>query len=317
MTIQRALNVDGDGGNWVVFYIKEVLKAAGWTVTRSGSGTGGVFDTSDVFLLPAKGGSQVVGVGIGSETLGNQNCWLVLEDPGGNRQIIFVRDGTLGDSYDDEWYMGYSPGGLFIGGSAAGAATATDEEQVSAAGSKGSPSPVYQPGGSANKIHIAADDVASPEGEYGFICVEVRATNTIQSLTGLDDRRDNATGDTAANILFQEVGPLSAGDLLFGKCMCDPLGAPSWQITSMSRVVVNNQNYQLNGRVSEIDSKERPLPVWWVQGSVYGYRGSSRWFKYPAIARDYPNTGEVKTLLYLDDYQILDLFDGVTTPQAI
>jgi hypothetical protein len=47
--LHRNLNKTGFGGNYCMWWLKETMKAAGWTVKASGSGLNGVYATSDVF----------------------------------------------------------------------------------------------------------------------------------------------------------------------------------------------------------------------------------------------------------------------------
>lgn len=328
MTIHRNLNVNGLGGNYVHWWIIKTLKAAGWTVKASGSGTGGVYSSSSDVFDPSdnpktESAATSIGVGVGQEHFGNSACWLRIEDPDGNRELLFVRSSTASDAADDEWWIGYSAAAGFTGGTPAAATppSATDEESVSDAGTKGTPASQHQTGGSQNLIHVAADDSASPAGEYGFVCVELIATNTTKSITMLDDIRNAATGDPHALVLLHDSLVLTEANMytadMMGKTIFDYGGTPSWANTTGGVPRVGSLFYGDKAGVSLYDSKERPFPLPLIGYTIGGYLGTSRWLRVPAQKRGYPNTGDSKTLLYLNDGMIVDLFDGATTPGTI
>lgn len=93
---------------------------AGWTVVRSSDGT-----TANTAL---SGVDRWQSGSSGAKGCGNNNAWIVLQAPTDNgvtRQVCIQR-GTA----DDSWRAGYSYGGLFTGGTATVAPTATDGKSM-------------------------------------------------------------------------------------------------------------------------------------------------------------------------------------------
>ena len=93
---------------------------AGWTVVRSSDGT-----TANTAL---SGVDRWQSASSGAKGCGNDNAWIVLQAPTDNgvtRQVCIQR-GTA----DDSWRAGYSYGGLFTGGTATVAPTATDGKSM-------------------------------------------------------------------------------------------------------------------------------------------------------------------------------------------
>jgi hypothetical protein len=64
----------------ILFALKECLKAAGWTVRFSGTGTSGTWGAGDLFTL---GDVKAIG------GIGNPNSWFIIEDPGGRMEFAF------------------------------------------------------------------------------------------------------------------------------------------------------------------------------------------------------------------------------------
>ena len=316
MAIQRTLNSTGFGGNHFMHCVKETAKAAGWTVSRGGTGTGGAFreDGVDPFSGWDIGGTAV------SPELGVGNCWFCLKAPVGSRELLFVRHATSSSAYDGFWWVGYSPSGAYAGGDATTKPTAADEVTVSATGTKAVPAGTHNSGTTANIVHVAADDAASPLGEYGLIAVEIKATNSTQAVLLIDDLRQASANDTDAIGLSHGATVLTSTVLITAgrvfRTVCDPLVTRVWS-NCVGALTYTTGYYVGQGRVSVVDLVERALPITVIENSVYGYRGLSRWLYQAAVGRGYPNTGGSLTGLYLDDVFVPEMWDGVSIPVTI
>lgn len=330
MTIHRRLNVPGFGGNFVWYTILQTLLDAGWKVQASGSGIGGVYSaTGNVFDMTIGGrigSNQTVGVGVGNETMGNGSCWFRVADPDQNRELLVTRDPTVGDSGDDEWWCGYSKAAKFTGGSPSANTfpSATDEVTVSQTGTKTSPGSIHNTGTTANLTHVVADDTASPSGEYGWLALEMTATNTSKSVMGLDDIRNTATGDTHPLVLFHMTNDLiettfrsSTSEL---KTIFDDGGGSEVWDDAQYCVPFGAASYKNTGNQSVYDLLERPATLIVIGVPTGGYVGTSRWIYLAAVTRGYPNDGGVASSRdhwYIGESVLRNFGDGSTAPAAI
>jgi len=329
--LHRNLNKTGFGGNHCMWWLKETLKAAGWTVKASGSGTNGVYATSDVFGSVVVGSSIVypgdphpppanVGIGVGLEALGGPKCWFVMQDPDGNREILFTRYNSKNSNVDGYWWGGYSRAAGFTGGSADTFPSATDEATFNVSGTKDNPQSVFAAGTTANVTHVAADDTPSPAGEYGFFIGEVINPNNLNGWGKLDDLRQVATGEASPLALFLGNIALTPSVLALadGFTWADVGGgAESFLRTQLDFPYGGSQYFPLHGKVNLYDGKERAIPAIAVEKTVAGYLGVSRWVFAPGVPRAYPNTGDSYNYLYLDEVLIADLWDGSSTPLVV
>lgn len=332
MTIYRRLNQNGFGGHYTTWWLVKTMLDAGWTVPMSGSGTGGLYATSNVFDLAQSPiyytGLGPNGVGVGSEPWGYQSCWIVLEDPSGNRQVAFQRSGSAGNFYDGDWNFYYSPGGRFGEGQTPG--TDWDEDTLPNApdrGTEASGLPIFEGDADPSICHIAADDTPSPEGEYGVFCIEYKPTNTFSGIFMLDDLRDAPVGHPHPYTVFAEwyQGLTSPRFHATGSVDKSPgtvvgAGTPG-EVYSTNCRTCRWTSYVANqmpgsGGVG-VDGKERALPLIVVSSGAQEYRGVSRWLYSPSVTRDYPNTGNSQQYLFTGVVLIADLLDGVTTPASI
>lgn len=308
---------------------------AGWTVPMSGSGTGGVYAASNVFntaqspkqwsLLPSNG------VGVGSEPWGYQYCWIVLEDPSGNRQIMFQRDNSASDGGDDEWWVAYSHAGRFGEGQVAGTdwdatTPAVAPDSYNLLGSSGGWAPYFEPGGSPSMVHVAADDTPSPEGEYGVLALEMKPSRTLNAVFMLDDVRSAPVGHPHPLALFVDSTDscLTQGNIggaatpRYANSVIDP-GGPGEAFISFyaARVLYGSTNVFPQQGGLGVDNKERAVPLVWGFADNESYMGLSRWLRWQANSQEYPSTAGGRTFLYMNDCVIEDLWDGVTVPVAL
>jgi hypothetical protein len=301
----------------------------------SGSGTGGLYATSNVFDMSQSPKQNSLkganGVGIGSEAWGHAYCWIVLEDPSGNRQIIIQRDSSNTDAGDDEWYFGYSLGGRFGEGETAGVdwdATTlpTAPDQYNLFGTPTSWSTMFQAGGSADMFHVAADDTPSPSGEYGVLMLEMYPSRTQGAIFMLDDVRGAATGDPHPLVLFvnSDPGVLTIGNIggrstpKYAYSIIDPNGPGQARISMLASYLeyANSNVLPSQGGVG-VDNIERVMPYVWGFADNFTWLGLSRWLRWQANGQQYPATAASRTFLYVNDTIIEGLWDGATVPLAL
>jgi len=332
MTIHRRLNQVGLGGNYTTWWLIKTMLDAGWTVPMSGSGIGGLYATSNVFDLAQLpiywSGLGPNGVGVGSEPWGHESCWIVLEDPSGNRQILLQRSAAGASAADSDWYLYYSPGGRFGEGQTPG--TDWDADSRSDApdiGTEASNSAIFRNGGDPSLCHVAADDTPSPEGEYGVIAVEFYPTNAFSGIIMLDDVRNAPVGHPHPYTVFAELSQGLTNSRFHGTGSTDRSPSTVVGAGTPGQVYVQNcrtprwtsyvANQMPGGGGVGVDGKERALPLIVVSAGAQEYIGVSRWLCSPSVTRDYPNTGSSQQYLFTQVVMIADLLDGVTTPASI
>lgn len=337
MTIHRNLNKFGRGGNHATWWLVKTMVDAGWTVPMSGSGTGGLYSAGNVFNMAQLPKQHSLlganGVGVGSEPWGYGSCWMVLEDPSGNRQVLIQRDSANSDSTDDDWYIGYSFGGRYGEGQTAGVdwdeitiPEAPDRRNLFA--SPGSWANIFPAGGDPTLTHVAADDTPSPSGEYGVCFISFVPVEGAQprSFIIFDDVRQAPVGHPHPYILFVSnfADALNIGNIggtatpRYGVTVEDP-GGPGQRTTNM---LASHLRYQATSIIPKYgglqqDNKERAMPLFWGFSGNECYVGLSRWLLWAAQARDYPVTAGAKTLIYCNDCVIRDLWDGVSIPETM
>lgn len=149
------VNTIGTGAA-AMFKLKEVLKAAGWTVPRSSDG-----------LTYNAGGDQITVATSGAGGMENNNAWYVVREPGDRREWC-VQRGTTNRS----WRIKYSADDKFTGGSPGVSQTpsATDEQIIVGSGTDASPvfATTYHAVDSAYRIHIIANSTPIG-GVYPFV----------------------------------------------------------------------------------------------------------------------------------------------------
>lgn len=330
MTIHRRLNMTGFGGNYTTWWLFKTMIDAGWTVKSSGSGSGGLYDESNVFDLAQTPKNytnlDANNVGIGSEPWGHPACWFVVEDPGGNRQFRIQRRGSAGDLYDAWWITSYSPSGLFgIGqtpGVDWGATTAPNASDVAVIRDGYS----FSSGEYAVISHIACDDTPSPAGEYGVLAMQFEATNSMRGAFLIDDLRSAPVGHPHALVTWVPAAGnrLSIG-YYHGNVSADSPGTVVDFGGDTQTYLTNSSCCRWYGYSTEglgnggvgADGKERAFPIVVGMLGFEGYMGVSRWFRSPSVVHSYPDTATGQTYLFVDDVVVVDLLDGATTPSSI
>lgn len=336
MTIHRRLNQACLGGNHSTWWIIKTMLDAGWTVPLSGSGTGGLYATSNVFDVAQTPKQYSLldpnGVGVGSEPWGHPGCWAVLEDPSGNRQILFKRGPTTADTGDQYLYGAYSPRGTFGSGQVAGTdwdedTTPLATDQLNLLGTDASPSLIFRTGGLASLIQVVADDTPSPEGEYGVAALDFIATNNNYASFMIDDFREVAPGHPhpLGVWLTPNDNPWTDGYLSGTSVAAAPYGIAAYD----SDGEFFGYMYYMHSRfgaaikipgsgIVDADGNERvfAIPVGWRDSEQY--IGISRWLYWSSVAaRSYPDTANSLQHMFVAECLFKDFLDGVTTPSSI
>lgn len=323
------------GGNHVTWWILKTMVDASWTIVQSGSGISGIYAASNIYdmtQMPKQNSlKDPNNQGVGSEPWGHAYCWAVLEDPAGNRQIAIMRDSSNTDSGDDEWYFGYSPGGRFGEGQTAG--IDWDEITLPAAPDQqnlfGTPTAwatIFQTGGNASLVHVAADNAASPEGEYGVFMVEFTGGNVQSSTFFIDDLRNAPVGHPhALTLLVEDNNDIFTSNSLGGAST--PVNPKTMQdFGGGGEAWINVQcGYLRFGSVVEIpgsggvgiDGVERSFPLLVGFSGTEDWMGTSRWIYWASLARGYPTSANMRKDIYVNSCVIRDLMDGTETPLTI
>jgi hypothetical protein len=335
MTVIRAINKLAITGNAVPYWIMKTAISAGWTVPRSGSGVSGVFDTADVFnqVLPNTEISvgTNVGIGSGSEAMGNRRCWYVLKTPTGGREFLIYRSSVQTDAGDSKWHARYSKAAGFTGGDEDTIPSATDEEHLRVgAGDPIDLANIFRQGNQSSVIHIAVDDTADSWGEYGLLALEMIPGDSPKNDAGAIFMIDNmalaATGDPhtivmtmmtlgdglVLNRLFSSYGtdrPRSWGN--------EGLGGEAWCACHYTSWEFNSAHFHLSGSNDRSDYGETTLDIPIVGASSVGRMGVSRWLRWPSLSKGYPHLNNDKTIVFCGDYAIADLWDGVSVPHMV
>lgn len=334
MTIHRQINVLGQGGNHTTWWLFKVMVDAGWTVPMSGSGVGGLYASSNVFNMsqsPQRYSSLPAnGVGVGSEPWGYPYCWAVLEDPGGNRQVLLTRNNGASNNGDRYWGYYYSQSGSFGDGQTPG--TDWYEDQNASAPDQATlwsrTSLVFEDGANATRVFAAADDTPSPEGEYGFIVMEFRSTNDFSGIFVLDDLRHCPPGQVHSLVLLgTDADGIVPQHTYNQRYFINSNPKTLTYRDTIFEYLANNCSYCIwwgysrfaapgGGQVSP-DGKEYALPICVTTADYSNYIGFSRWFRAPSVNHSYPDTGGTLLYLFTDEIMVVDLLDGATTPTPI
>lgn len=316
MTIIKNLNKLCAGGNGVPWWIKETLKAAGWTMPMCGTGSGGVYynDGTDPFVGFNRGSLA------GPTDLGRANCWYVLEAPNG-RQFLFLRSPTGTDIWDANWSNHYSPGGLYTGGSASVIPTASD--QIWLWGGSPAVNALFIGGAANNITHVVADSTPK-NGEYSWFAIEIVATNTTNAFLGWDAFSDIPFGIThpfctlvrkgelTAIILANESGPN-------GTIYVKDEGGPGHLDCSVGygyNMAYGQKHHQIS-QVNYASGSEYPMIMPVYASNSVGFVGVSDRLHQAGVARGYPDTDTSKLHLYVDEVVLKDFWDGVSVVSTI
>jgi len=333
MALHRIQNMFTRGGNQASWWLIKTLIDAGWTVPMSGSGNGGIWASSNVYDMAQvpqySPNVPANGIGVGSEPWGKGNCWIVLEDPGGNRQYIFRRDPIETATYDDEWHWGYSYGGRFGEGETPG--TDWDENTEPTApdianlgGSPTSETGIWQDANAYGLVFVLADDVPSSEGEYGFIQITIEPTNSSFGCVMVDPLVNAPVGHphplTMGYAWDRTSITFTVGDLNQNWHMRTWTrlgeGLEAWATINYTAPYSAGYKIPQYGGIGA-DGKERAIASIVGFENNEGYMGISRWLKWASVVREYPRSANGYRDLFVDQAIFEDMLDGVTPPASI
>lgn len=134
-----------------IFWLKETLVAAGWTVKASSNGT--VYNaTGDEWTTPAD--------------VNPASSWLRIADPADRRELLFKHRNVAGD---DDWYVGYSSLDKFIQGTPSATATPTAADEAALWGTLAGQltADMFGSTSQSHRIHVVAEDTPI-NGVYPF-----------------------------------------------------------------------------------------------------------------------------------------------------
>lgn len=173
-----------------MFYFKNLLKSAGWSVTSSGDGISVYSSTGDI----------LTGLSTGASGIANNRSWFAIRSPDLANSFVFqntVAGGTTG-----QWRIKWSPGGTFnTGGSATTSRSASNEVVVVGGGTNSSPTGTSF-GTNSNVIMLA---VASNTSPYTFWSVTRASSFYFDSLVSC------FSGDASPYVWVDDLaGPFDA-----------------------------------------------------------------------------------------------------------
>lgn len=333
MALHRRQNIFTLGGNQSSWWVIKTLLDAGWTIPMSGSGTGGLWASGNVFdLSQTPQNSPNVpanGIGVGSEPWGKGNCWVVLEDPGGNRQYIFRRDPLETATYDNDWHWGYSHGGRFGEGQTPGTNWDQDTEPTAPdianlVGTPTSEGSIWQDGNSPGICFTIADSVPSSAGEYGFLQIIIEPTNYCFGCVMVDPLVSSPPGHPhplAIGYAFDTTNnTFTVGNMNFNWHMRTWTrlgeGLEAWNTINYTAPYSSGYKIPQYGGIGP-DGKERAMASIVGFENNEGYMGISRWLKWAPIKRGYPRTANGYRDLFVDEAVFVDMMDGTEPPVSI
>lgn len=333
MALFHTQNQYTKGGNHSTWWIIKTMVDAGWTIPMSGSGTGGLWTSGNVFDMSQTPKQNSLrdpnGVGVGSEPWGHAYCWAVLEDPSGNRQYIFRRHGTNSDSNDDDWHIGMSYGGRFGEGQTPG--TSWDEatqplapDNINILGSPPTTTGVqFKTGGDRSLCHIVADSTPSPEGEYGMFYIELTSTNASYGTFFIDDLRATAVGEPfplAIGLRNNDPNLFNYGTINVNwrpASVFDLGGAgETWLGVYYAWGDWAGVKMPHSGGLG-IDGKLRAIAAPVGFNSNHVYIGISRWLYWAPFSNVYPSTVDGQKGVWANQVIIRGLMDGTEYPRGI
>lgn len=287
-----------------VFNLKRALKAAGWVVTASGTGSGLAFDTTADIITTAAAGAG---------GLDNPSAWFQIRDPNSVCWLSFQRDTTASAGNAYQWRVTCSTVAFAVTASASatraceitGAPDTTKQKTILGGGTEAAPTYAqlfYSTAGS-NRQNIVADATTG-----SFLCVL---------------HRNGRAGAEMTYIVFDKLAAsASASDpspwVFNAKQSSDPFLYTNWygasvgpwknilngtrgwfQVTPAFWSMYGGTSTPSNFGVNPEDSKDNPSDVLYGRPSSLaapcGLYGKSQVFKWGTIARSFGDRLSVDT----------------------
>jgi hypothetical protein len=291
---------------WTIVYaLKENLKARGWTVVRSGTGTSGTYNSS---------GDSITSAGTASGTpgqLSNVNTWFVIQDPSGagGRQFCFSCNTV---NRDDLWRIKYSATSGFSGGSpsATQVPSAADEVVLLGSGTDASPTMTNWWANASAGTHrwqCIIDDAApypfilinyisggNPNGFFGIDACQFPAAGDVDPIVIMMCMADSSSATTNGN--YSISSNLSGNSTGFYAWFRKGLsGAQFWKLSGCAiKDGSSNSIFPAGGGTNPHTVKDDLVPVVYARHSSFssptGYKGVSKWFQHNSATRTNTDT---------------------------
>jgi hypothetical protein len=136
-----------------VYNLKQLMKAAGWTVKASGDGIS-IFSSSTDIITQASSGAN---------GMANSRAWFRIQDPAGLREFIFQR----GTTNNQSWWILYSALAKFTGGSPTFNTPSTATDSVNMVATTNAGASIAGGTEGSMRFHMMADN-AAPYTWYMF-----------------------------------------------------------------------------------------------------------------------------------------------------
>lgn len=283
-----------------VYLLKTALKAAGWTVVRSGDATS-YFNASDGITSGASGAGG----------LNNTGAWFVIQMPGSTRQLCIQRNSTA-----QAYRIKYSPVNGFTGGapSATVVPSATDEKVICGTGTDGSPTgqTVFAADGTY-RTQICVGGAA--EG-YNFYMASYLFTTGAGSVGGtifLDKLLAGSypPSDTDPYVIGVHTNSVTA---LLSSAFSDASGTnfTRTQLAAASHGLVSGISVGIGtSGLNPWTGQDDLLPLFWVRTiATTGYKGISSLFRFGSAPRANTSMSADKTRWFMGNVWLP--WDGVT-----
>lgn len=283
----------GSGGA-ALFKLKELLKAAGWTVTSSSDGT---------TYFPATDGITTGGSGAGG--LNNALAWFRIRQPSANtREFTFQRASASTHS----WRVKYSggPATTFVGGapSATQTPSATDEQIIIGGGTDAAPTftQIFDTPDAGWRFNAAADN-ESPWSFYYW--THINSGSAIRTFFMLDGMLSGTalSGDVDQAVIYE--GALSASILQVTDLTSYSVGPRGWVKKTLAgsafaRIAAQApQTFPNLSGTQPFNSKDQLYPVVYARESAQaaptGHKGVSSVMRWLGTVRTTFDTFNVRT----------------------
>ena len=292
-------------GGGALYFIKEMLKGAGWSVN-------GFSDGLLLYLNNSSNSDGINSPGSGTQGFDNPAAWIRLTAPSG-AELVFQRGAT-----DEKYvYIKYSPASGFItGGTASVTPTASDQVDLFYSNSTGGQffdtgSTYYMQGGADNAdgygFWIACYNF-SQQIRVGFVMEPLLQTDVNDTLPG----RQNLFYVGAAN-----DATYSSSQLSNINAYCASYLGDIWT-TVPGNIYRNNQSTTFPGSVpvNPYSGADDRMPIIYAKsnnnGYPYGYKGQGRLMMWEGTTRSCADTKESKTRIVFGNISLP--WDGTTTP---